>query len=140
MVAALIAHRPGFEASDLEAALPRPSYTLHTLRALKAKTEGAQEWYLIVGADNLALFREWHQPDAVLREARLAVYPRAGIALDTMPPGTVRLDCPEIPEESRALREGLRRTPRETLARLPAPVSAYIRKHGLYGVPGEAAP
>ena len=145
MVRALIATEPAFsEVSDIEAALPLPSYSLQTLRALKQlEATRAQEtspvhWHLIIGADNWSIFPAWHQPEAVLAEASLAVYPRAGFALETLPAlpqGSVMLNFAEMPEQSTVFRESLgQEGPRrdEALGRLPGPVAAYIREHRLY--------
>jgi nicotinate-nucleotide adenylyltransferase len=144
MVRALVAHDEASEVSDIEAALPPPSYTLQTLRALKrldARSPGdasADAWHLILGADNWAIFPRWHQPEAVLAEASLAVYPRAGFpvdALPALPEGSVMLNFPEMAEQSTTFRESLgHEGPRrdEALARLPAPVAGLIREHRLY--------
>ena len=135
---------PGFEVSDIEATLPQPSYTLHTLRALKQHygAGAATEWFLILGADNWATFTRWHQPEAVLAEAALAVYPRAGFAApvtgspETRLPPAVMLNFPEMPDQSTEFREALATANSEAregaLARLPEPVAAYIRANGLY--------
>ncbi len=145
LVSPLNAAAPDSEVSDLEATLPQPSYTLQTLRALKQlwpHRGEAHDWYLILGADNRANFLRWHQPEAVLAEATLAVYPRAGFPLSGKPaagaqslPPAVMLDFPLMPDQSTEFREALsagalRRE--EALARLPEPVAAYIRAQGLY--------
>lgn len=138
MVAALTADDPRSSVSDIEASLPPPSYTLHTLRALKAEHGGGHEWNLILGADNWAGFPRWHEPDAVLAEASLAVYPRAGFPLDALPAlpeGSAMLNFPEMPHRSvdfRALLAGNARDREDALASLPPAVAAYIRAHGLY--------
>jgi nicotinate-nucleotide adenylyltransferase len=142
MVRALVAGDNLSEVSDLEASLPQPSYTLHTLRALKRLRGADHEWHLILGADNRANFARWHQPDAVLAEAALAVYPRTGFPVagaansdsQDLPPA-VMLDFPLMPEQSTDFREalsagGARRD--AALAQLPQPVAAYIHAHGLY--------
>src|SRR5690606_13993528 len=66
MTRALAATVPGSDVSDIEAALPSPSYTLRTLEALRAAFGEGHEWRLILGADNWAGFPRWHRPDAVL--------------------------------------------------------------------------
>ena len=146
MVRALAGDIPASEVSDIEATLPRPSYTLHTLRALKEQrgSENPDDtWYLILGADNWSIFPRWHQPEAVLAEATLAIYPRAGFPLpDIVEPNfpAVILDFTMMPDQSTEFREALAApesssatSEREAaLARLPAPVAAYIRAHHLY--------
>ena len=132
MVRALVGGEPGTEVSEIESTLSSPSYTLHTLNALKLRMEGNHSWHLIIGADNWAIFQSWHQPESVLKEASLAVYPRQGFALTGLPTDATVLDCPEIAMESRQFRALLQSNPEWALAELPVSVASYIRLHRLY--------
>lgn len=69
--------------SDFEDSLPKPSYTIDTLRALDGHM-GPRVPVLIAGGDNLRLLDRWREPDAILRDYGLIVYPR-----DEMPPADV---------------------------------------------------
>jgi nicotinate-nucleotide adenylyltransferase len=71
---------PGFAVSTLEIARPGPSYTVDTLRALRAAHPKAR-LYLLLGADSLRDFRTWHASDAILDLAVLAVARRPGVAV-----------------------------------------------------------
>ena len=84
MVAAAIADHPGFELCELELERGGVSYTTDTLRQLKASHPG---WslYLVLGADVLAGFASWKDPDAIRRMAELVAISRSGTA---MPPGS----------------------------------------------------
>lgn len=62
---------------DTEFALPSPQYTIRTLDTLKDK-EKDNSFSLVVGADNLALFRDWREYGRILLEYGIIVYPRAG--------------------------------------------------------------
>lgn len=75
MVEASIAGYPRFRASDFEFDLPRPSYTVDTLRKL-SETYPDREFVLIIGADNWAKFDQWRSPEEILRKHRILVYPR----------------------------------------------------------------
>ena len=132
------AAEPGEAVSDIEASLPQPSYTLHTLRALKKAEGGNHEWFLIIGSDSWKDFHNWNQPEAVRAEATLAVHPREDFPLYTAP-NAIRLPGREVPGESRRFRARFRENPDQALAELPRAVAAYIRKHGLYGLPKAAA-
>ena len=66
---------PGVIASDFEFALPRPSYTANTLRALQAAYP-QHEFTLVIGEDNLAIFNQWREHDYILENFRIFVYPR----------------------------------------------------------------
>ena len=67
---------PGLVASDFEFALPRPSYTANTLRALQ-KAYPQHEFTLVIGEDNIAIFDQWRESQFILDNFRIFVYPRA---------------------------------------------------------------
>lgn len=66
---------PRLKASDFEFALPRPSYTANTLRALQ-QAYPDYEFTLIIGEDNLSIFHQWREYEFILATFRLFVYPR----------------------------------------------------------------
>ncbi|MDR1166020.1 MAG: nicotinate-nucleotide adenylyltransferase [Deltaproteobacteria bacterium] len=59
MVELAIAGREGFAASDLEARLPKPSYTVNTLRALAREWGESVYLYFLVGFDSFAQIHLW---------------------------------------------------------------------------------
>jgi len=67
---------PHIIASDFEFSLPRPSYTANTLRELH-KAYPQHEFTLVIGEDNLAIFRQWREYEYILENYRIFVYPRA---------------------------------------------------------------
>jgi nicotinate-nucleotide adenylyltransferase len=121
---------PRISVSQVERDLPSPSYTLHTLKALKALDREA-ELRLVVGADVLAETEHWHRFDEVKRLAPLLVLGRAGV---------VRPDLPEpvLPEISSTLvrrlcAPGASAAERARRALLvPAAVLDMIERSGLY--------
>jgi nicotinate-nucleotide adenylyltransferase len=77
MVAALVADRPGLEASDLELHRDGPTYTVDTL--IELRTAGPDdELHLIVGEDAATGLPTWERIDEVLALARLVVVTRPG--------------------------------------------------------------
>jgi nicotinate-nucleotide adenylyltransferase len=68
---------PRFVASDFEFNLPRPSYTVNTLAALR-KAFPETEFYPIIGGDNLQSFHLWKDYPAILEHHKVYVYRRAG--------------------------------------------------------------
>ena len=56
-----------------------PSYTSDTLRALRAQAP-EDEFFLILGGDQAASLRSWHEPEEVLSLATIAVVERTGFA------------------------------------------------------------
>ena len=61
--------------SDFEFALPRPTYTANTLRALH-ESYPENEFSLIIGEDNVAIFDKWREYQYILDYYRVLVYPR----------------------------------------------------------------
>ncbi len=98
-----------FHVSDFEFSLPRPSYTIHTLQALKVAYP-ENEFHLIMGSDNWKVFNLWHHPQQLLAENRLIIYPRPGFPVDASGlPSQVRLvKAPLLDVSSTFIREGLR--------------------------------
>lgn len=80
MVEAAIRDDPRFELCDLELRRGGVSYTVDTLRALRA---AHPDWrlFLIVGADVLAEFSSWKSPAAVLEAAELVAVARNGVGV-----------------------------------------------------------
>lgn len=75
MVRRAVGTYPRFRACDLEFHLPRPSYTIDTLRALQ-KEYPDQDFYLIIGSDNWANFQNWKEAEEILQNFHLVIYPR----------------------------------------------------------------
>jgi nicotinate-nucleotide adenylyltransferase len=118
-------------------------FTVDTMRALQ-KIHAGDDWLLVVGADNLANFDQWHQPDALQRLARIAVLGRGG---HEMSPAVVQakslmaervLSEPgfDQPVSSTAVRAMLRAGPASAkqlvAGGIPAAVARYIVTHKLY--------
>lgn len=76
---------PRITVSDIESTLPEPSYTLHTLLALK-KLHPNEELRLLVGADVLTEVEKWHAFEDVCRLAPPLVLGRAGATPSDGPP------------------------------------------------------
>ena len=106
---------PKFRASDFEFHLPRPSYTVHTLDALK-RTYPQHTFHLVIGSDNWRLFHRWYESERIIAENHLLVYPRPGYPVEaTFLPQNVRTVSSPVFEISstfirRAIEVGKRRT------------------------------
>lgn len=130
----------GFDVSDLEVRRGGRSYTVDTVRELKA-LHGGDDLFLILGWDAARLFSSWHEPEAVRAEASVVVISRPG----TSAPRAADIEAAGLDPERTILCTG--ETPdisaselREDIARgeqvgdcLPPPVARYIASHGLYG-------
>ncbi len=123
-----------FTVSDLEAQREGPSFTVDTLHALRARHPGAR-FYLLMGADSLADFPTWHEPEAIAHLATLVVAARP---VGTRPRAraraagrVVRLDNPVLAISSSALR-ARSRAGLSMRYLVPDAVAAYIGRHALY--------
>ncbi len=67
-----------FKASNIEFNLPKPSYTIDTITYLK-ELHPDHNFTLIMGADQLASFHKWKNPDLLRHQIDFKVYPRPGI-------------------------------------------------------------
>lgn len=77
MVEAAIDNDPHLKASDFEFHLPRPTYTIDTLRALE-KEHPDYQFYFIMGADNWVNIHRWKEYEAILSGYPILIYPRPG--------------------------------------------------------------
>lgn len=83
MVEAAIADDPRMKACDIEFSMPRPSYTIDTLKKISSAWEG-MDFALIIGGDNLRDFTLWKDYHTIAAEYDIFVYPRPGVNV----PGT----------------------------------------------------
>jgi nicotinate-nucleotide adenylyltransferase len=81
LVELAIGDNPKLKTSDIEFALPQPSYTVNTLVHLREKYPNLS-FALIMGEDNLQNFHKWKNYEEILKQHELYVYPR----YDTGPP------------------------------------------------------
>ena len=139
MLRLAIAGEPRFSVQTLEFDRPGKSYTLDTVRALRA-LHPRTEFAFIVGADTLFELHAWHKPLELLPLVRIVSLARPGFRPD--PPAIPR--PPPWPEKLLAdLRPGapLDVSSRDLRAQIaagqpvslvPEPVLRYIRQHNLY--------
>jgi nicotinate-nucleotide adenylyltransferase len=128
---------PAFRLSTLEVRRRGPSFTVDTLRALRA-LHGDARLFLIMGEDSLDDFATWHEPAVIARLATLAVARRPG-AGSTGPatlktssrPRVVWLDNPGIELSSSAIRARAR-AGRSIRYLVPDAVAAFVARRRLY--------
>ena len=140
MVRAAVAGNDGFSVSRMELDRRGPSYTVDTLRDLRAEDPSA-DLALVLSAEAFLELPTWREPAAILGLAGLVVAPRDGYP-DASPdflerhfPGararTVFLDGPRMRLSASELRA--RATAGRSLRYLvPDAVAAYIGDHALY--------
>jgi nicotinate-nucleotide adenylyltransferase len=77
MVEALVGDDPRFMVDPIEIERGGLSFTVDTLGTLAARQPGA-ELFLLAGADVLATFARWREPERIRRQATLVVLTRSG--------------------------------------------------------------
>jgi nicotinate-nucleotide adenylyltransferase len=80
MLMLAIQNEPQFKVSDIEFVMPIPSYTIDTLHELTRQFPDNQ-FQLIIGSDNALVFDKWKNPQQILTEYPVLVYPRRGYNL-----------------------------------------------------------
>lgn len=131
MLQLALGNDPLVKLSTLELELPRPSYTINTLRALD-RTYPDCEFVLIVGSDNLAIFNKWRESETILSDYGLIVYPRPGYPLPgVLPPGVTAVEAPLLDISSTRIRQCLSRGWNMNFF-LPPGVYKYIKENKLY--------
>jgi len=112
----------------------KPTYTIDTVRDLRAMLGPSAELYVIVGADNLAELLDWKESDELVRLAHVVGTARIGYRLTDpgITPGRLTmLDIPKLPISSTLIRSLVKRgLPISHLT--PLAVAQYIEEHGLY--------
>ncbi|MBQ5844760.1 MAG: nicotinate (nicotinamide) nucleotide adenylyltransferase [Alistipes sp.] len=64
--------------SAVEFTLPRPSYTIDTLRFLSDNFGNSMSFSILMGADNIERFDSWKEYEQILENYPIYVYPRRG--------------------------------------------------------------
>lgn len=77
MVNLAIENASYLKASDIEFALPKPSYTINTLEKLK-NDYPTHTFSIIMGSDNLLSIEKWKDSQKIINNYSIYVYPRPG--------------------------------------------------------------
>jgi nicotinate-nucleotide adenylyltransferase len=129
-----VADHGAIEVSDIEFSMPKPSYTIDTLKLL-FKTHTQEEFSIIMGMDNLLYFHKWKEWENILEKVDIHVYDRT---VEGEVPSRI-LDHPKVHlhhfplvhVSSTRLRKQVSEG-RSIRYWVPAAVESYIREHGLF--------
>jgi nicotinate-nucleotide adenylyltransferase len=126
-------------ASHMELDRAGPTYTVDTLRQLRTERPG-DEFVWILGADQAVCLPEWHEPEEVLRLARVGAARRDGLGETEVREalaglaggeGVTTFEMPSIDVSSTMVRERVgARQPYAFL--VPERVAHHIAERGLY--------
>jgi nicotinate-nucleotide adenylyltransferase len=133
------ASNPRFSVSRVDIDRPGPTYTIDTLRDLRAAAAPEDEFFFITGADALATMLSWHDVDELFALAHFVGCTRPGHRLSDadLPDGKVSLvEIPALSISSTECR--VRVADGEPVWYLvPDGVVQYIAKRGLYQYRGD---
>ncbi len=136
MVRLGIAGNPAFEASDVEAGRSGASYTVDTVKGLKATYP---DLAFLIGADQLLEIRTWKDPRELFGLCRVIAFDRPGFDLgdlDAMGPEIRALSYLKARTGLYAVSSsdirGRVRAGKSVRYLVPEPVHEYILAHGLY--------
>ncbi len=123
----------GVTTSAFEFDLPKPSYTIDTLKALHAKFPD-DEFYLVIGADNWCLFDKWKSGEEIIKNFHILIYPRRGYDIVVSEEYSDRVEvvnAPMIEVSSTQIRERLSQM-KSVSFYVPESVEKYIVDNKLY--------
>ncbi len=133
------ADHPRFFVSRLELDRPGPSYSVDTVRQVKAELGPEAEIYFLMGMDSALEMPTWYHPDELLADAVVVAAPRPGCdqaalveTLGAESASRVRVLPMSLYGHSSTEIRARVREGRSVRYLLPPPVEAYIRKQGLY--------
>lgn len=144
MLKLAIASNPFFHISTVDLENPGASFTVETLRALKAEFGESGNIYFILGLDSLKDLPRWREPQKIFSFGKLVAMARPGWeepdwqSLDAVTPsardGIILIKRPLIDISSTEIR---RRVAQGLSIRylVPEAVEKYIYDHGLYSSP-----
>jgi nicotinate-nucleotide adenylyltransferase len=132
LVELAIMDNPYFKLNDIEFYLPKPNYTYLTLRELR-KRHPERIFSLVMGADNIADFPNWHFYEEILENHRIYVYPRPYAPKTDMiyHPKVKLIEAPLFEISATFIRDCIRRN-KSVKYLLPDEVEKYIKYKGLY--------
>ncbi len=130
MVELAIADEPAFALEPLELERPGPSYTVDTLRALRAREPEAR-FALLVGADAARDLPAWHEAPALPELATLVIFARPGAEVPVLPWPSRTVTVPAVGISATEIRRRVA-AGRSLRYWVPDPVARFIVAEGLY--------
>lgn len=119
--------------SDFEKSLPRPSYTVNTLKALH-KDYPETEFFLCLGEDSIVHFHKWYEYKQILSDIVILVAERPGFDKHLVKPDVLEkvifVDHNPVSISSTVIRDEL--SAGKNSAHIPETVAQYILENELY--------
>ncbi|MBR2116497.1 MAG: nicotinate (nicotinamide) nucleotide adenylyltransferase [Alistipes sp.] len=119
--------------SAVEFTLPRPSYTIDTLKFLSENFGDKMEFSLLMGADNVERFDRWKSYEQILESYPIFVYPRRSYAVEKFADRvTVLADAPLFDYSATDVRTAIAEGGNISEMVIPE-VESYIKLNKIYG-------
>lgn len=119
--------------SAVEFTLPRPSYTIDTLKFLSENFGDKMAFSLLMGADNVERFDRWKSYEQILESYPIFVYPRRGYAVEKFADRvTVLADAPLFDYSATDVRTAVAEGGNISEMVIPE-VESYIKLNKIYG-------
>ena len=119
--------------SAVEFTLPRPSYTIDTLKFLSENFGDKMAFSLLMGADNVERFDRWKSYEQILESYPIFVYPRRGYAVEKFADRvTVLADAPLFDYSATDVRTAIAEGGDISEMVIPE-VESYIKLNNIYG-------
>lgn len=119
--------------SAVEFILPRPSYTIDTLKFLSENFGDKMAFSLLMGADNVERFDRWKSYEQIVESYPIFVYPRRGYAVEKFADRvTVLAGAPLFDYSATDVRTAI--TEGGNISEMVIPeVESYIKLNKIYG-------
>ena len=122
--------------SDIEFELPKPSYTINTLKTLSERFP-EDNFILLIGSDNMQIFDQWKDYQTILDDYSVLVYPREGYPYEEYeeryPEMQILEEAPFFDVSSTQIRELIKNN-QDVSHWLHADVYQFIKENNLYTV------
>jgi nicotinate-nucleotide adenylyltransferase len=130
MLELAVAGTPKLAVERVELDRPGPSYTVDTLRALRAR-EPEAAFTLLLGSDAAAELEAWHEAGALPGLARIVVFARAGAPVPASGLISDRVEVPAVEISATEIRRRVR-AGQSIRFWVPDAVAEYVARHRLY--------
>ena len=111
------------------------SYTIDTIEKLKLKYGKDNEYYFLIGSDNIRIIKMWKEYKKLLKLAKFIVVPRDNFKIDQIEEDVMDeiqlVFIEEIDVSSTKIRNAIKRN--KSISKfVPASIEKYINKNNLY--------
>jgi len=119
------------KASDIEFALPKPSYTVHTLAYLKEKYP-QHSFYIIMGSDSFQNLDHWKNAEVIIKNYPIIIYNRPEYKVENALNANIQIMSAPLLEISATYIRGLVKSGKSIKHLVPPAVEEEIATYGFF--------